>query len=524
MRAEAAEAEAAQRLRTVDSLFRAGKIRSATEALIEVGELARRERRPEVLVRAALSASGIQDPLLDTTVEAICREALASIGDHDVAMRARLHGQLAIALYHRGHVDEAAVESERALALASESHDPTARAATLHAREMVLESLFRPADLLRVGEQMLELSRTSGSVSEAMLGHVWRIHGFMQQGLPHRAVEEIDSLDVLAARSGEPLVSWHAVRSRAGFHQAVGRFDEAERLASVARERVAPEQASFLVPQYYAQRVMIALDRGRRPADADAIWRLAAGGPPIIRATQGHLELVCGELAAARASFEAVKPRLTEVRDETRFPTLAAMAVLASAFDDTDVADGIHRELAGFDGLVIGGAIAVVGPVGYFLGLIDAHLGRLDDAVTRLEAAEALSARGDLAPSLARVRLALAETLLRRSAAGDRGRAATILPLALADAERLGMTHVHARAVALQARFDKSPQRLSPREREIAAQVAAGRSNREIAAALVVSERTVETHVQNILTKLEFHARAQIAAWAVVTGVAETRT
>ena len=62
---------------------------------------------------------------------------------------------------------------------------------------------------------------------------------------------------------------------------------------------------------------------------------------------------------------------------------------------------------------------------------------------------------------------------------------------------------------------------LTERERQVAALVAQGRSNREIAAALVVSERTVETHVGNILAKLGFASRAQVAAWATRTGLAK---
>ncbi len=56
---------------------------------------------------------------------------------------------------------------------------------------------------------------------------------------------------------------------------------------------------------------------------------------------------------------------------------------------------------------------------------------------------------------------------------------------------------------------------LTPREREIAAMIAQGKTNREIAETLVVSERTVETHVTNVLTKLGFESRTRIAAWAV---------
>jgi DNA-binding NarL/FixJ family response regulator len=54
---------------------------------------------------------------------------------------------------------------------------------------------------------------------------------------------------------------------------------------------------------------------------------------------------------------------------------------------------------------------------------------------------------------------------------------------------------------------------LTGREAEIAGLVAQGLTNREIAARLVISQRTVESHVENILTKLGFARRTQIAAW-----------
>jgi DNA-binding NarL/FixJ family response regulator len=58
--------------------------------------------------------------------------------------------------------------------------------------------------------------------------------------------------------------------------------------------------------------------------------------------------------------------------------------------------------------------------------------------------------------------------------------------------------------------------RLTAREREVAALVARGNSNREIAEKLVISERTAEGHVERILIKLGFRCRAQIASWQAV--------
>lgn len=58
---------------------------------------------------------------------------------------------------------------------------------------------------------------------------------------------------------------------------------------------------------------------------------------------------------------------------------------------------------------------------------------------------------------------------------------------------------------------------LTRREREIAELVAAGHTNRDIAARLAIARRTVESHVEHILGKLGFTSRAQIAAWITTT-------
>lgn len=55
---------------------------------------------------------------------------------------------------------------------------------------------------------------------------------------------------------------------------------------------------------------------------------------------------------------------------------------------------------------------------------------------------------------------------------------------------------------------------LTRREQEVAALIAQGETNREIAKALTITEKTAENHVQHILNKMGFRSRAQIAAWA----------
>src|SRR6185437_17134209 len=96
---------------------------------------------------------------------------------------------------------------------------------------------------------------------------------------------------------------------------------------------------------------------------------------------------------------------------------------------------------------------------------------------------------------------------------------------AAAVAEGSAMSQAQAIACALgepaqpKARSDAGPAAahrgpLTRREQDVAVLVARGLSNGEIAGELVISVRTVETHVQHITDKLGVGTRAQIAAWS----------
>jgi DNA-binding NarL/FixJ family response regulator len=97
-------------------------------------------------------------------------------------------------------------------------------------------------------------------------------------------------------------------------------------------------------------------------------------------------------------------------------------------------------------------------------------------------------------------------------------------PPALAAAIRsvhAGHVLLHPDVVRLLAAEDRTITELTARERDVLAELAHGRSNREIARALTVSEKTVKTHVSAILGKLGVQDRTQAALHAVRTGLVD---
>ena len=133
--------------------------------------------------------------------------------------------------------------------------------------------------------------------------------------------------------------------------------------------------------------------------------------------------------------------------------------------------------------------------------LRDEHLPQYETFV-RMRRAELMAERGDLDAASVEIagvlpfwRKARAERFLQRLRGWARDHRIRLEGADLPAAPR-------SRALAL-----------SPREREVAGLVAQGLTNRQIAEQLVISERTAETHVEQIRSKLGFRSRAQIAGW-----------
>jgi DNA-binding NarL/FixJ family response regulator len=144
-------------------------------------------------------------------------------------------------------------------------------------------------------------------------------------------------------------------------------------------------------------------------------------------------------------------------------------------------------------------------------------LGELAGTATRVLVLTSVSDKGDVAPAM------------RAGASGFLYK--DVDPVALAQAVRA----VHGGQVLLAPeaaeavlageesageRPGSPPVPLTDREREVLKLIAAGRSNREIARRLAVAEKTVKTHVSNVLMKLGVQDRTQAALYAVRHGLA----
>ena len=156
-------------------------------------------------------------------------------------------------------------------------------------------------------------------------------------------------------------------------------------------------------------------------------------------------------------------------------------------------------------------AVASIGSVSQFLGQM-ATLMR-DWQQVEVDFARAMrrnletGARGEVAET----RFDWASALLRRGAARDRERARAMMEAAARGATELGMEPLRRRVADALAGLEAGPSPLTSRELEVAALVAEGYTNKEVAAQLRLSVRTAENHLLNVMNKLGLDNRAQVS-------------
>jgi DNA-binding NarL/FixJ family response regulator len=259
----------------------------------------------------------------------------------------------------------------------------------------------------------------------------------------------------------------HAAYQRGEVHRLQGEFEEAE---------AAYRQATRFGREPQPGLALLRLGQGRGDAAAAAIRRaVSETSQPLKRATllPAYVEITvaAGDLDAARSACRELD-ETAERQDTDLLHAMAAQArgEVALANDDAETALAALREACqAWQGL---DAPHEAARARALLGLTCRALGDEDTAAFELDAARGVFSELGAAPALTWI-----DSLSDRAAAADE----------------------HG---------------LTARELEVLRLVAAGKTNREIAAALVISERTVARHLQNIFAKLRVSSRTAASAFA----------
>ena len=514
----AGEERAAIEVELATAEFGAGFVLRAVETARRAVELAEQAERPDIAAAAALVVSGVGDTQTLPRLLSLKERALRSMPPEPTPLRVRLEAQ--IAHLHADLYSPAAAKaaSRAALQAAEALGDHAALVDAITARHFVVSGPDGGAERDALGARMIELGRNPSAAGAAMWGHLWRVDVALELGDLPRAHAEEAELARVVERLRRPIADWHLLMVRAGLALTAGRLDEAERLAHDARRLGYRLEDFSVVGVTYALTGEIARLRGTSDEQADLLALVERVTYPIAKVDTAYIVAVLGDLDVARRLHDQVKPFIPTLPVDGRWlPTVCLFAQTACELGDPDGAEGCYAGLLAYASRCIAGgagSVACTGSVSTVLGRLTALLGRTEDAHRHFAEAIAVNRRIGVAPYLAEALLHWSKLL----APQDPAAAQPLAEEANAIATRLGLRVVARESASVLDRVREGAGRTGPdpltrREREVAALVAEGRSNREIAEHFVLSERTVETHVSRILTKLHLSSRTQLAAW-----------
>jgi DNA-binding CsgD family transcriptional regulator len=310
-----------------------------------------------------------------------------------------------------------------------------------------------------------------------------------------------ESQSDMQAYMGPCLVHRAEIMTLAGaWSDAMGEVRRAEGYTrGVVNERVAG-QAAY-------RRGDVHLLRGEFPAAEDAyreasrLGREPQPGLALLRLAQGD-----GAAAAAslrRALGESAEPL-------KRAALLPAYVEIMLADGDLEEARRGCRDLQ--EVAERQGSRALAAMADYASGAVDLADGDAEAALAALRRAQATWQELGVPRETARTRVLIGQAC---TVLGDRDTGAMELEAARGTFEELGAAPELARIESLRAPEDRSAHGLTARELEILRELATGKSNREIAADLVISDHTVRRHLQNIFAKLGVKSRAAATAFAI---------
>ena len=421
-------------------------------------------------------------------------------------------GSVARATAFTGAVDDAERIGDRALELARAQGDRQVLIAVLRS---TVSMTLRPSSVVQRQErvrELLPLVRPTGSE--------WVGAAALQLGANAYLLGDRDGMDEAERDCVELGRRWsHHWNYWVGclrFTRALvaGRLDDAATACQDVQRDESTFRSDATASATALQDYMVRRETGR----VERVRALITGDEsPTERWAPGLLALYTelGLREPASRTLEWLLRRAgPELQVSNEWPArLAFMAEATLWLEDAHAAEQLHPWLSEYAGLNLmsGLFVAPFGPADCYLGELESVFGRgIPDE--RFRRALDLAERSDAALHVARTLTAWAAHV-RRSDPGSR-EAEELADRARAIAEPAGMVKVLRSLDGVIEASVHDDGGLTAREREVIRLIAEGRSNRDIAAVLVISEHTAANHVRNILTKIGVVNRTQAAMYA----------
>ncbi|MGR0221310.1 ATP-binding protein [Agromyces sp. ZXT2-6] len=439
--------------------------------------------------------------------------------DEDDPLYVEALGSRARATAFTGAVDEAERLGDRAVELARRLDDPLVLASVLRSTSTLT---LRPRGIAKRQERSLELLALTRPMNNEWMAaatlHIFANSYLLgdRDGLDDSELEMVR----LTRQWGGHWNYWLAC-VRFGRALLAGRFDAAASAGRQAQHHEVAFRSDATGGASAVQGFMLRRETGR----LERVRPLITGDEsPADRWPTGLLALYTelGLEAPTRRLLDWHLDHVTpEDSDSSDWPArLVFMTEAALRLGDAEVARRLHRWLSDYAGLNLmsGIFLAPFGPADCYLGELESLTGT-GAPLERFERALELAERTDAPLHVARTSSAMA-VHLRRVDPGSR-EAKACAERARSIAEPAGMVRVLRSLDAVAATSGpEAPGGLTAREREVIGLIAEGRSNRDIAARLVISEHTAANHVRNILIKIGAENRTQAAMYARERGLA----
>jgi len=514
-------------LRLGDACHRAGDADAALEAFRGAVELSRSLGDSDALARAAIGFehASWRPAMHDAGSVELLEEADAGLEQDDSELRALVLRGLARALELRGEPSRAALARDESIAMSRRRADSRTLGATLVTSYWARGSSTND-EVIRMLLEARDIGRELEDVEIEGEALCWLAPSYVVLCDHDAARETVGLLSGVARRLSEPFLHHVAEHYAAAILLCDGDLEAAEQAATRSQEWGRLLTGRDASGTYAIQMFSLRREQGRLGELApvvrllDAETRSSAWRPGLaaLYAELGMADEARGELR------RILDEGLGSLRSSLWLASLVYLTDACVALGDAEAAAVLYPELEAYSGanVMVGHLVACYGAMDRYLGTTATVLGEWERAEEHFHAALALNTRLGARTWLAHTAYEYARMLLARGARDDRSHARGQLGLALGLARAIGLPALARRASELGTDVEPAPalpDGLSGREVEILAELARGRSNREIGRVLHISEHTAANHIRAILRKTRCANRTEAAAYALRRGL-----